>query len=114
MSSSGLFFADHNGSLRTSQVLDYEPLSDHPYLPIVVQATDEHNFTITKHFVVEVTDSEWDPELALPAIVRTLDPIDHGATGYNLQGEILTNGNSFITESGFWVSKSILLKIQSV
>ena len=50
--SNGLFFIDLNGSLRTSQMLDYEEFTDHPFLSILVEAIDEHNFSITKQFVI--------------------------------------------------------------
>ena len=105
--SNGLFFVDQNGSLRTSKMLDYEALYGHPYLPILVQATDEHNFTIIKHFVVEVTDREFEPVNPLPAIVRTFNPSNINEFSYLLEAKVLADGGSFIQESGFLISKSI-------
>ena len=60
--SQGLFYVDQNGSLRTSQMLDFEAFNFHPYLPIMVQAVNEHNYSITKHFVVEVMDVAMEPD----------------------------------------------------
>ena len=88
-------------------MLDYEVFADHPYLPVLVQARDKHNFTITRHFVVEVTDRQFEKQISLPAIVRTLDLVGHGDAGYHLQAEILADGGSAIVETGFLVSKSI-------
>ena len=105
--SKGLFYVDQNGSLRTSQMLDFEAFNFHPYLPIMVQAVNEHNYSITKHFVVEVMDREFEPEIPLPAILRTLDPIEHNESGFTLQAKILADGGSYIYETGFIVSKSI-------
>jgi hypothetical protein len=105
--SNDLFFVDQNGSLRTSKMLDYEALYGHPYLPILVQATDEHNFTIIKHFVVEVTDREFEPVNPLPAIVRTFNPSNINEFSYLLEAKVLADGGSFIQESGFLISKSI-------
>ncbi|MDG1326745.1 MAG: cadherin repeat domain-containing protein, partial [Opitutales bacterium] len=105
--SNGLFFVDQNGSLRTSQTLDYDAFSEHPYFTILVQATDEHNFTVTKQFMVDLLEVELEPENTLPAIVRTIGSADNSETSYLLQGEILADGGSAIVETGFWVSKSI-------
>jgi hypothetical protein len=107
--SNGLFFIDLNGSLRTSQMLDYEEFIDHPFLSILVEAIDEHNFSITKQFVVEITDRVFEPVNPLPAIVRTMNPIDidENGTGYLLQAKILADGGSYISEAGFLISTNI-------
>ena len=105
--SNGLFFVDQNGTLRTNQMLKYEAFSEHPYFTILVQATDKHNLTLTKQFMVDLLEVELEPENTLPAIVRTINPTDNSETRYLLQGEILTDGGSVIVETGFWVSKSI-------
>jgi hypothetical protein len=105
--SNGLFFVDQNGSLRTNQVLDYEAFYEHPFLPILVQATDEHNFTITKYFMVEVIDRVTEPVTPLPAIVRTFNSADINEFSYLLEAEVLADGGSLIQEAGFLISKSI-------
>jgi len=105
--STGLFYVDQNGSLRTNQMLDFEAFLNHPYLPILVEAVNEHNYSITKHFVVEVIDREFETEIPLPAVLRTLDPIENDGSGFILQGKILADGGSFIYEAGFLVSTSI-------
>ena len=107
--SNGLFFIDINGSLRTSEMLDYEEFIDHPFLPILVEAIDEHNFSITKQFVVEIMDRVFEPVNPLPAIVRTMNPIDidENGTGYLLQAKILADGGSYISEAGFVISTNI-------
>jgi cell division protein FtsL len=105
--SNGLFFVDQNGSLRTNQILEYETFSEHPFLPILVQATDEHNFTITKYFMVEVIDRVTEPVTPLPAIVRTFNSADINEFSYLLEAEVLADGGSLIHEVGFLISKSI-------
>ena len=105
--SNGLFFVDQNGSLRTNQILDYETFSEHPFVPILVQATDEHNFTITKYFMVEVIDRVTEPVTPLPAIVRTFNSADINEFSYLLEAEVLADGGSLIQEAGFLISKSI-------
>ena len=88
-------------------MIDYEVFSEHPFLSILVQASDEYNFTITKHFIIDLIEEELEPENTLPAIIRTIDSADNSETSYLLQGEILADGGSAIVETGFWVSKSI-------
>ena len=109
--SNSLFTLEANGTLKTSTVFDYE--SNASSYSIRVQVKDEHNASMEENFTVILTDvseSPVDNNVTQPAVEQFIPIVETGyaknilVTSATLQGTVVDDGGSTVTERGFLLS----------